>query len=126
MTNMTKKKIDALIAKFSGSVAAQSEAVKNGDARAGNEHAKAYVAAFNELTRTYGDEGREALVVLLKDERLDVRTTAAAFLMRYAEKRARPVLEAAAKGRGLDAFAAGQTLERWKEGALDLDPIDGG
>lgn len=116
-------KLEDLVAKFAESIAAQTNAMSKGDAKTGNKHAKAYALAFNELTRRYGDSGREALSVLLDDERIDVRTTAAAFLLRYAEGRARGVLEAAAKGRGLDAFAAAQALERWASGEWDLDPV---
>ena len=113
--------LEGLVKKFADAVVAQSEAQKGGDWRTGNKHAKAYIAAFKAL-RAHGDQGREALSSLLTHERVDVRTTAAAYLLRYCEDRARPVLETAAKGKGVDAFLAGQALERWEDGTWELDP----
>jgi hypothetical protein len=49
--------IEALVKKFAASVAGQSNAVREGDIRAGNEFADSYIAAFKEL-RAHGDKGR--------------------------------------------------------------------
>jgi hypothetical protein len=113
--------IDALVAKFADSVAAQSDAMKKGNVEGGNRHAADYCAAFNAL-RLHGDRGREALTALFMHERADVRITAAAFLLRYCHDRARAVLEVEAKGNDLLAFEAAQALERWQEGTWELDP----
>ncbi len=113
---------EKLVKEFAECVAAQSEAIARADARTGNKHAKRYVAAFDRL-RAHGDEGREALATLLTDGRADVRVMAAAYLLRYCESRARLILEAEAKGTGLVAFGAAQTLKRWEEGIWALDPV---
>lgn len=57
--------------------------------------------------------GRDALAVLLKHPRMDVRVTAAACLLRHHTAEAKAVLEEAAKGQGLVPFEAQQTLLRW-------------
>nr|WP_255428434.1 DUF2019 domain-containing protein [Corallococcus sp. AB038B] len=67
-------------------------------------------------------QGRDALLVLLKHERMDVRVMAAAHLLRYRTAEAKAVLEEAAKGKGLVPFEAGQALKRWEEGTWALDP----
>ncbi|WP_375761648.1 DUF2019 domain-containing protein [Corallococcus exercitus] len=110
-----------LVEQFAHHVVAQNEALFRGDARAGNKHARKYIAAVSKLLES-GDVGREALCVLLKHERMDVRVMAAAFLLRYRTEEARSVLEEAAKGTGLIPFGARQTLQYWAEGTWNLDP----
>ncbi len=114
-------KYESLVKKFAESVAAQSEAISKGDSALGNKYAKRYMAAFTKL-RSFGDEGRDELAVLLTNERADVRVMAAAYLLRHCGDRARAVLESEAKGKGIVAFGAAQALQRWSEGAWNLDP----
>jgi hypothetical protein len=95
---------------FAENVAAQTDAIWRGDS--GNKYAKKYVKAFAKL-RALGDQGRDALLPLLRHPRPDVRVAAAASLLRYKEAEARAVLEEAAKGQSLTAFEAQQALERW-------------
>lgn len=111
-------KIEDLVKTFAVEVENQARAL---DPNVGNRHAKAYVAAFNDL-RAIGDEGREALTTLFAHRDPNVRTMAAAFLLRYCEPRARAVLEKEAKQKGLVAFSASQALMRWDEGTWELDP----
>ncbi|MFT3727117.1 MAG: DUF2019 domain-containing protein [Terricaulis sp.] len=113
--------LETLVAEFAASVPAQSEAIHRGDPTSGNKFAKQRAAIWEEL-RAQGDAGREALAALLWDKRADVRTMAAAYLLRYKHVEAKAVLEREAKGTGIIAFEAEQTLERWKEGAWSLDP----
>jgi hypothetical protein len=89
--------------------------------RAGNKYARRYIAAFKKL-RAHGDPGREALTVLLDPISANVRVMAAAFLLRYCEFKARRVLKAEAKGTGISAVGAEQTLLNWKNGTWVLDP----
>jgi hypothetical protein len=53
---------------------------------------------------------------------MDVRVTAAAFLLRHRTSEALAVLEMAAQGQGLAALGAIQTLKNWKGGTWALDP----
>jgi hypothetical protein len=113
--------LDPLVEEFATNVTAQTEAIFRGDAKSGNKHAERYIAAFEKL-RAHGDEGREALAILLKHSSVDVRTMAAAYLLRYRTTEARAVLEEAARGRGLIAFECQYTLKGWEEGTWALDP----
>lgn len=112
----------ALVAQFAEDVEQQTEAIKRGDYRTGNRHAKRYIAAFGKL-REFGDPGRDALCALLTHERPDVRVTAAAYLLRYRTTDAIEVLREAAKGSGLIAFEASEAIKRWDEKSWALDPV---
>jgi hypothetical protein len=114
-------KLEELVEEFARHVEAGTEAVWRGDAKAGNRHANRSLAAFKKL-RAHGDAGRDALAVLFKHPRMDVRVAAAAFLLRYRTAEAKAVLEEAAKGEGLIPFEAQQALLRWEEGTWALDP----
>ncbi|MBN8469960.1 DUF2019 domain-containing protein [Corallococcus exiguus] len=110
-----------LVRQFADNVAAQTDAIWQGDAKTGNRCAKKYISAFEQL-RAHGDTGREALTELFSHPRMDVRVMAAAYLLRYRTHEAREVLMEAAKGEGFVPFKAGQTLKRWDEGTWALDP----
>jgi hypothetical protein len=114
-------KLEELVEQFARHVAAQTDAIRRGDARTGNKHARQYTAALEEL-RAQGNAGRDALAVLLKHSRTDVRAMAAAFLLRYRTAEAKAVLEAAANEGGVAAIGAIMTLKRWADGTWALDP----
>ncbi|WP_414640995.1 DUF2019 domain-containing protein [Archangium sp.] len=115
------KSLKDLVDEFAENVAAQTESVNRGDAKTGNKHANRYIAALKKL-RSKGDAGRDALVVLLKHPRQDVRVMAAAFLLRYRTAEAKAVLETAANGNGVSSIGAIMTLKRWEDGTWNLDP----
>jgi hypothetical protein len=115
-------RISSLVKSFSEAVMGQSDAINRGDPRAGNKMAKQYISAFGEL-RTFGDDGREALVPLLHYPRADVRVMTAAFLLRYKTEDALSVLNAEALGTSLAALGAQECIQRWKDGSWSLDPI---
>jgi len=114
---------DKFVEAFAYHVEAQTREIFNGDARTGNKHAKKAIAAFNKLC-AHGDAGRDALAVLFRHPSMDVRTSAAAFLLRHRTAEAKAVLEEAAKGEGFVPFAASECLKRWAEGTWALDPIE--
>ncbi|RKH62575.1 DUF2019 domain-containing protein [Corallococcus llansteffanensis] len=114
-------KMEKLVEEFAQHVAAQTDAIWRGDAKTGNKHAERYIAALKKL-RANGNAGRDALATLLHHPRMDVRTSAAAFLLRYKTEEAKAVLEEAAKGKGLIPFGAQEALKRWEEGTWALDP----
>lgn len=122
-----RSRISGLVRVFEENVAAQKECIGRGDASAGNRHAKKYIKAFEAL-RALGDEGRDALVPLMRDGKDDVRAMTAAYLLRYKHDEARRVLEELARGSGFVAFTAGQTLQRWAEFTAEQDralwPLD--
>ena len=114
-------KFKELVEKFAMDVAAQTDAIWRGDARAGNKHAKRYLAAVDKLL-AHGDSGRDALASLLNHPRMDVRVKAAAYLLRYRTAEAKAVLEEAAKSEGLIPFIASEVLKNWEQGTWALDP----
>jgi hypothetical protein len=103
---------------FCRSVVAQDAAIARGDARTGNAHARKYFAAFDDLIAE-ADGGMDAALTLLTDERPNVRVMAASLLLLSIRsppvRSALEVLEAEAKGAGLVAFGAKQSLARWQE-----------
>jgi hypothetical protein len=114
-------KAEDLVRQFAETVVAQDACLERGDAKTGNKHARRRFATFGKL-RGMGDSGREALAVLLQDPRLNVRTTAAAYLLRYKTAEALAVLREAAKGRGMIAFESSEAIKRWEDGTWQLDP----
>ena len=120
---MKPSAFEKLVAKFAENVVAQGEAIWRGDAKTGNGHARRYIAAWMKLVSA-GDAGRDAMVPLLAHPHPEVRSMAAAFLLRYRHREARAVLEEVARGRGLAAFGAGECLKRWEEGAWALDLVE--
>ncbi|MBN1208890.1 MAG: DUF2019 domain-containing protein [Myxococcaceae bacterium] len=113
--------LEELVEQFAQHVQAETDAGWRGDAQAANRHADEYIAVFDKL-RAHGDAGRDALAVLLKHPRMDVRVTAAVFLLRHRNAEAKAVLEEAAKGKGMVPFEAQEALKRWEEGTWALDP----
>lgn len=115
--------IETLVEAFARHTAEQTDAIFRGDAKTGNKHARKRIAAFKKL-RAQGDAGRDALAVLFKHPRRDVRVMAAVYLLRHRTEEAKAVLEEVAKGEGLAAFEASEALKRWDEGTWSLDPAD--
>ncbi len=116
-------KAEDLVRQFADSVVAQDECLERNDATTGNKHARRRIAAFRKL-RAMGDSGREALAVLLRDPRPNVRTLAATYLLRYKNAEALAVLRELSKGQGMIAFGASEAIKRWEEGTWQLDPED--
>lgn len=113
--------LEELVEQFARHVQAETEAGWKGDARAANKHVDEYLAVFDEL-RAHGDAGRNALAALFTHPRMDVRVSAAAFLLRHRTEESKAVLEEAARGTGMVPFEAQQALKRWEEGTWALDP----
>ncbi len=112
--------LEKLVEEFARSSAAQTDALWQGDARAGNRHARRYIAAYKEL-RAQGEAGRDALATLLTHPRMDVRVRAALYLLSDRPAEAGPVLEEAAKSEGMVPFEAAQALKSWREGTWSLE-----
>lgn len=112
--------LQGLVDEFARNVAAQTDAIAQGDRKGGNKYAKRYIAAFKKL-RAHGEAGWNALAVLLIHPRMDVRVNAAVYLLSERPAQAKPVLEEAAKGKGMIPFVASQALKYWEEGTWSLD-----
>ena len=107
---------------FATSVEGQNRALQRNDAATGNKYAKKYIAAVRKL-REAGSAGWEALALLLADSRIDVRTMAACFLLRYNPERAQAVLKESALQKGVVGLGALMTLKRWEDGSWNLDQL---
>lgn len=108
------------VEEFARNVAEQTEAIMSGKRNGGNKYAKRYIAAFKKL-RVHGEAGRDALATLLTHPRMDVRVKAATYLLSDRPAQALPVLEEAAKGKGLIPFGASFAVKYWYEGTWKLD-----
>ena len=101
-------------------MAAQTEAIFSGKRTSGNKYARRYIAVAKKLL-TQGEAGRDALATLLTHPRMDVRVNAATFLLSDRPAQALPVLEEAAKGKGMIPFGASFAVKYWYEGTWKLD-----
>lgn len=119
---MRECEINALVHTFEEAVLASEAAWSRGDTPAGNRHASRSTRAFFELIIKFGDTGRDALARLLSHQEVYVRTTAAAYLLRYKHAEAMRVLKEAAASGGKGAFEAQQAIDRWNEKDWHLDP----
>lgn len=114
-------KLEKLVEKFAHHAAEQTDAIFRGDAKTSNKHAKQVDMTFDKLC-VYGNVGRDALAALFTHPRMDVRVTAATFLLRHRTEEAKAVLREVADGEGLAALIASEALKRWEEGTWALDP----
>src|SRR5438874_1831013 len=89
-----------LVSDFAHSVIAQDVCVERDDVSRGNEFAKKYIDAAAELL-SLGRAGIDAFASLLQDERIEVRTTAASYLLPYRTEESVAVLEESSKGAGV-------------------------
>ncbi|WPB81952.1 DUF2019 domain-containing protein [Archangium violaceum] len=119
----SEESLEELVEAFAHHGAAQTDAIFRGDARTGNKHARMRYTTFDKL-RARGDAGRDALAVLFKHPRMDVRAMAAAYLLRHRAEEARTVLLEISRGEGFAAFMASEALKRWVEGVWSLDPAE--
>jgi hypothetical protein len=113
------KPIPELVDEFAKHCLAQRAALDRDDVAVANRHHHRSIAAWHALIDEYGDAGRDGLATLFRHPSTEVRTSAAAFLLRYKTKEATRVLEEA---KAAGNFGAEQALERWREGAWSLDP----
>ena len=97
--------------------------MREGSVAKGNRYANQCYAAFRQL-REQGNIGRDALVPLLGHEDLELRSTAAAFLLRHKHHDAMRVLNELANNEGMVGFCAQQCIKRWEEGNWQLDLED--
>ena len=117
---MRERTSAALCNRFAAAVAAQDSCIWQGDSRAGNRHARIYIAAARELLKR-GEEAIEEFTGLLEHSSDSVRVAAAAYLLRHRTDRAVSTLRPIArKKRGIAALGARETLKRYERGELDI------
>jgi hypothetical protein len=111
MTNQNK--LEQLVEEFADSVKAQREVALTDSIAATRYSIKSGNAAKELLTQ--GEEGLSAFAKLLTDPRIEVRTTAAAYLIPFKTNESIAVLKFSAEGKGIVALGAIMALKRWEE-----------
>jgi hypothetical protein len=100
--------------RFAEAVTEQDRCIWQGDARAGNRHARTHFAAAHELLKR-GDDAIEEFAGLLDHPSDSVRVAAAAYLLRQRADRAVSALRPIAKKKtGIAALGARETLKRYE------------
>src|ERR1043166_5071620 len=93
---------------FADSVIAQNAAIQRHDPTTGNEFARRYIEA-SEAMISGAPHGLAAFARLLGHENLAVRVMAASYLLPHRPADTLPILEEAAKGKGITALGAKMT-----------------
>ena len=109
----------SLIEQFANAVISQRQCIGGGDAKKGNEFAASYIAAAKDLLAG-GEESIESFSTLLVHADESVRCMAAAFLLKSRTSQAVEALTPIAKGGGLNAVGAQETLKRFEGGDLEI------
>lgn len=96
-----------LVVQFAESIIRRDQAKTEEE---GNRHAEKSLDCFLQLTRRFGDAGRDALSQLFEHSWPSVRITAAAFLLRHKHTEAMRLLEEMSKERGMIGFCAERSI----------------
>jgi carbamate kinase len=116
---MNQLKIENLIEKFC-QAANHYMATLDGDWRTANREVATIRKTIKAL-RSFGDNGRDAILAQTDNPDLSVASMAAAYSLKNSSKKSISVLTRIAKEPGLIGFAAEQALLRWEEGNWHLD-----
>lgn len=113
-------KIHQLIDTFAEETRKHYDTTMKGDWKQTNKHAKRISSTFLAITEI-GEEARNALLQLAKGEDEIVASMAATYSLKYATDEAKLVLNRIARRSDLLGFKAAQALQRWQEGAWQLE-----
>ncbi len=116
---MAEEKVARLIRRFAVAARAHHGALEALDEIEANAHARVIAGLFASIVAA-GDEGREALLLLVASDEPEVAGMAAVYSLRYRPEVCLAVLRRLAAGEGLLAFRAAAALSRWEEGAWEL------
>ena len=119
-SEMIEKKINVLIEDFNTAAKNHYEASLIGDWRTANKNAAIIRKTVKKL-RSFGDEGREALLSLSDSEELSISAMAAVYSLKYAPEKSLSVLNRIAKETSLIGFEAGHAIQGWNEGTWRLE-----
>lgn len=108
--------VESLLGSYVDAAVMHRRASREGKHRAANPAYERLTAVFRELL-VRGTDGREGLLRLLNDPRIEVRGWAAAHALEFAPERASAVLEDIASGpASLEEFSAKMVLRQWRAG----------
>ena len=110
--------LDSLLAEYADAAMAHRRASREGNDKVANPAYKRLSSIVQALWMR-GAEGREALLRLLDDPRIEVRGWAAAHALEIAPERAVAVLDELASGPpSLEEFSAKMVLQQWHAGTF--------
>lgn len=110
--------LDSLVA-FVEAQQDQIECIGRGDPKTGNKHARKGIAAARRLLAG-GETSIDRFATLLSHPDLNVRASAAAWLLKDRTKEAIEVLRPIAEGQGIAALGAISTLKRYEKRELEI------
>ena len=109
---------ESLVRDYREAAALQWTNIFRGKSKAAHKHSEKVMRIYSELRRR-GDDARQALLPLLKDEDPGVRLWAAAHALQFAPNDAEPVLvDLVERPQGPTATIARYTLQQWRDGTL--------
>lgn len=108
-----------LVTRFVSAVQNQSDCIRAHDPEQGNKYAAEYAEAGKALV-SGGKDSIDAFAELLSHDDLGVRVMAGAFLLEVRTSDVVEALRPISCGKGLAAFGAHMTLERYKRGELRI------
>jgi hypothetical protein len=117
---MGENQIDKLIAVFANAAKEHYAAIMRGDWREANKQAKRLSNAFHEIT-AIGERARREFLALVDSEDLAIATAAAVYSLKFNTERSKAALQRIATEPGMIGFRAQQALQRWDEGAWQLE-----
>ncbi len=109
-----------LVEEFAEAADLHFEAVEALDEEQANRQAVRLARLFKDIV-LQGEEGREALLVLIDSKNLAVAGMAAVYSLRYSPARCEALLKQLASQPGLLGFRAGAALQRWADGDWPLE-----
>jgi len=109
-----------LVGMFKKAAQAQGESLEEGKSRAANKQNDIIRALKKEFKRR-GNEGLSAVLHMTGDKAKWVRLFAAGFALRFAPRKAEPVLKELTLLQGDCGFIAQMLLKYWREGTLPPD-----
>ena len=116
---MTDERVARLVRRFAVAARAHHAALETFNESGANAHAHVIAGLFAAISAT-GEEGREALLVLVASPEPAVAGMAAIYSLRFRPDPCLAVLRRLAAGEGLLAFRAATALERWDAGEWEL------
>lgn len=116
---MTDERIVRLVHRFAVAARAHHAALEEMDEDRANAHARVIGGLFASIVAA-GEEGREALLLLVESAEPEVAGMAAVYSLRYRPGPCLAVLQRLAAGEGLLAFRAATALSRWEAGEWEL------
>ena len=116
---MADERVARLVRRFAVAARAHHAALETLDESGANTHARVIAGLFAAISAT-GEDGREALLLLVESPDPAVAGMAAVYSLRYRPEPCLTLLRGVATGKGLLAFRAAGALTLWEAGEWEL------